>query len=61
MPEEMVAITGNTFPVKDKLKELGGRWDPKFKVWMVPKSKKMLAEFYVNNAEQYQKDEEEER
>jgi hypothetical protein len=32
----MVAITGNTFPVKDALKALGGRWDGGAKAWMVP-------------------------
>lgn len=31
-----VAITGNTFPVKEALKALGGRWDPGTKAWMVP-------------------------
>lgn len=31
-----VPITGNTYPVKDKLRGLGGRWDPNTKAWMVP-------------------------
>ena len=31
-----VAITGNTFPVKDQIKALGGRWDAERKAWMVP-------------------------
>lgn len=31
-----VLITGNTFPVKDALKALGGRWDPATKGWKVP-------------------------
>ena len=33
---DRVAITGNTYPVKDHLKAIGGRWDPDRKVWMVP-------------------------
>lgn len=30
------AITGNTYPVKDELKALGGRWNAERKAWMVP-------------------------
>ena len=33
------AITGNTYPIKDQLKALGGRWNPDQKVWMVPTDK----------------------
>ena len=29
-------ITGNTYPVKDAIKELGGRWDSAAKGWRVP-------------------------
>ena len=32
----MTAITGNTFPVKDQLKALGGRWNAAQKCWEVP-------------------------
>lgn len=35
----MAEITGNTYPVKDKLKELGGRWDADGKIWTVPDDK----------------------
>lgn len=31
-----VAITGNTYPIKDALKALGGRWNADRKAWMVP-------------------------
>lgn len=34
-----VAITGNTYPVKDAIKALGGRWDADSKCWMVPDAK----------------------
>jgi hypothetical protein len=45
----MTAISGNTYPVKDKLREMGGRWDPEEKVWRVPderaeEAKKLVAE-----------------
>jgi len=33
------AIIGNTYPIKDQLKALGGRWNPDQKVWMVPTDK----------------------
>jgi hypothetical protein len=34
-----VLITGNTFPVKDKLKALGARWDPDRKAWTISSDK----------------------
>lgn len=34
----LVPISGNTFPVKDQIKNLGGRWDSVRKVWMVPEA-----------------------
>lgn len=35
----MTLITGNTYPVKDQLKALGGRWDSVAKGWKVPDDK----------------------
>ena len=35
----MVAVSGNTFPVKEKIKALGGRWNGDRKCWMVPADK----------------------
>ncbi len=32
----MTTITGNTFPVKDKLSKLGGRWNSRARGWDVP-------------------------
>lgn len=32
----MIAVAGNTFPVKDQIKALGGRWNAADKCWMVP-------------------------
>ena len=34
-----VLITGNTYPVKDALRAIGGRWDAKAKGWRVPTEK----------------------
>jgi len=31
----MQLITGNTYPVRDQIKALGGRWEPKASGWMV--------------------------
>ena len=50
--EGTVLITGNTYPVRDALKELGGRWDPAAKGWRVPRLHKLRAEVLVGNAEQ---------
>lgn len=49
---EMVLVTGNTFPVKDKLKEMGGKWDPEAKGWRVPNHMKLAAQVLVGNADQ---------
>src|SRR3990172_2983850 len=35
----MTTITGNTFPVKEELKKLGGKWNPTAKGWDVPDNK----------------------
>lgn len=32
----MTLITGNTYPVKDRLKALGGRWNSRDRGWEVP-------------------------
>lgn len=34
-----IPITGNTYPVREELKALGGKWDAERKVWMVPQEK----------------------
>lgn len=43
-------ITGNTYPVKDKLKALGGRWNAARKGWMVPDEKAAEAKQLVDSA-----------
>lgn len=47
---ETVAITGNTFPVKDEIKQLGGKWDAAQKAWIVPKENASKAQELVNGA-----------
>lgn len=39
MTTSLVAVTGNTYPVKDQLKALGARWNPDAKAWMVAPDK----------------------
>lgn len=46
----MVAISGNTYPVKDQIKALGGRWDADRKVWMVPDDQAQAARNLVAGA-----------
>lgn len=36
---ELVMIKGNSFPVKEQIKALGGKWNPAEKAWMVPADK----------------------
>lgn len=33
---EMVPVYGRTFEIKEKLKQLNGRWDPTVQLWLVP-------------------------
>jgi hypothetical protein len=46
----MVAITGNTYPVKDKIKALGGLWNSTKKIWLVPDDKAEQARKLVSAA-----------
>jgi hypothetical protein len=46
----MVEVSGNTFPVKERLKKLGARWDPDDKVWRVPEDKVKEAQRLVDSA-----------
>lgn len=36
----MTKITGNTYPVKDQIKALGGRWNAVEKCWMIEDASK---------------------
>ncbi len=46
----MVAVSGNTYPVKDQLRALGGRWDGDARVWRVPESRAAEARALVTGA-----------
>ena len=46
----MTAISGNTYPVKDLIRALGGRWDPAAKAWNVPDDKAEEARALVAKA-----------
>lgn len=43
----LVAISGNTYPVKDQLKALGARWNPDQKAWMISADKAKQASAIV--------------
>ncbi len=43
----MTTITGNTYPVKDQLKALGGKWNADAKGWNVPDDKAEQAKAIV--------------
>lgn len=43
----MSAVTGNTYPVKDRLREMGGRWNAEDKAWMLPADKLAEAQALV--------------
>lgn len=51
----MIAITGNTYPVKDQLKALGARWNADARAWMVSPAKADEARAIVAGAPQQQK------
>ena len=46
----MTEITGNTYPVKDAIRALGGRWNPARKIWSVPDDKAAEAMRLVESA-----------
>lgn len=45
MPERPgeVAITGQCYSIRERLKELGGRWDPEDRCWYVPEAQAAAA------------------
>jgi hypothetical protein len=48
--QNLVAITGNTYPVKEQLKALGARWNGDQKAWMVTPEKADEAQRIVAGA-----------
>jgi hypothetical protein len=50
--EITVAISGNTYPVKEQLKALGARWNADEKCWMVAESQAIRAREIVAGAGQ---------
>ena len=45
---QVVAITGNTYPVKDQLRAMGARWNQDQKAWMVRADQEELARRIVS-------------
>ena len=50
MTSSTVLIVGNTYPVKDSIKALGGRWDAIAKGWRVPATEAAQAQALVAGA-----------
>lgn len=50
MTNSSILVTGNTYPVKDAIKALGGRWDAAAKGWRVPADKAARAQALVSGA-----------
>lgn len=48
--ESAVLITGNTYPVREQLKALGGQWDAGAKGWRVPAARVTEARALVAGA-----------
>jgi hypothetical protein len=46
----MKNISGNTYPVKDQIRALGGKWNSALKVWSVPDDKEAEALALVGNS-----------
>jgi hypothetical protein len=44
----MRLIKGNSYPVKEQIKAMGGTWNPRFKAWSVPDEKGDEAQALVN-------------
>ena len=42
-----IEISGNTYPVREGIKALGGRWNPNEKVWRVPADRAQEAQRLV--------------
>ena len=47
-PDPWVALTGNSFAVKDALRALGARWDKEQKAWVIKQSKAARAQALID-------------
>jgi len=47
---DMVEVPGNTYPVREQLRAMGGTWDGAAKVWRVPASRLEAAKALVTGA-----------
>lgn len=53
--KNLIAITGNTYPVKDQIRALGGKWDAQSKVWLVSQDVAAQAQALVVNTKDSKK------
>ena len=47
--EKSFVVTGDTYPVKDNLKALGGKWFRKEQAWLFPKTKLEEVQAFINS------------
>jgi hypothetical protein len=47
--EHLLLVKGNAYPIKDELKNLGGKWNPDLKAWSFSKSKKDELEEFIED------------
>jgi len=48
-PTPLVALSGNTYPVKEALKALGAQWDKEQRAWLIAASKAAHAQALIAN------------
>ena len=48
-PIPLVALSGNTYPVKEALKALGAHWDKEQRAWLIAASKAAHAQALIDN------------
>ncbi len=50
MAANLVAVSGNTYPVRDQLRAMGGQWDKAARAWMMPEAQAEAARAIVDGA-----------
>jgi hypothetical protein len=49
VPSDWCALRGNSYPVKEELKQLGARWDRETGLWWVPPEKLSEAQALIDD------------
>jgi len=53
MSNIMIPVLGNTYPVRDQIRALGGRWNPTTKLWSVPADVHAQAQALIGPAREH--------